>query len=132
MIDRLKIKDLSIGKGKPFGADDYFSFSILTLMIAMFIYHRWLGYRTYTFENLENVNVYNALKPSEVNKIYEENQISPAEMAIIQSKEHQVYKDSKLQEEILNRSTSSLAFGTINDVPRVDIRQRFNTSVKKS
>ena len=82
-------------------------------------------------ENLENVNIYNALKPSEINKIYEENEISPVELAVINSKEHKEYRDKKLMQDIISKTHGSLVFGAINDVPKVDIREKFKESLKK-
>jgi hypothetical protein len=79
MVDRLNLKSITVGKGKMFGPEDYFSFSLLTIFIIIVILDRARQYKTYSFENLENVNIYNALKPSEVVKIYEDNEISPAE-----------------------------------------------------
>ena len=52
----------------------------------MIFYSRKKEYKTYTFENLENVNIYNALKPSEINRIYEENERSPIEQVLMNSK----------------------------------------------
>lgn len=69
-----------------FGPEDYFSFTLVTLLLLFFILQRKKDYGTYTFENLENINIYNALKPSEVNKIYEDSQISPIEQEIIKTK----------------------------------------------
>ncbi len=52
----------------------------------MIFYSRKKEYKTYTFENLENVNIYNALKPSEINRIYEQNERSPMEQILINSR----------------------------------------------
>ena len=92
MVDRLKLKIITVGKGKMFGPEDYFSFTFLTVLIIVVILDRARKYKTYSFENLENVYIYNALKPSEVVKIYEDNEISPAEQVMINSKEHIEYK----------------------------------------
>jgi len=131
MIDRLNLKSITIAKGKIFGPDDYFSFTILTLVLLFIFITRKSQYKKYTFENLENVNIYNALKPSEINKIYEDNEISPSEMAIINSKEHKQYKDKRLIQDIISKTQTSLVFGGINDVPKLDIRGKFNESLKK-
>jgi hypothetical protein len=85
MIDRLKLKDITVGKGRMFGPEDYFGFSAITFFIVFIIMTRKRQYETYTFENLENVNVYNALKPSEVNKIYQDNEITPLEQVLTSS-----------------------------------------------
>jgi hypothetical protein len=130
MIDRLDIRGMTIGKGKIFGPDDYLSFSLLTVFLFMLFMSRKDQYKSYTFENLENVNIYNALKPSEINKLYEENEISPIEQVIINSKEHQIFKDKKLAENIVHKTTASLAFGGVNDVPKLDIRKKFENSLK--
>jgi hypothetical protein len=86
MIDRLKLKEITIGKGRLFGPDDYMGLTILTLFILIIFSTRMKQYETYTFENLQNVNIYNALKPSEVNKIYSDNEMSPVEQVVIDSK----------------------------------------------
>ncbi len=114
-----------------FGPEDYLSFTLLTLLLVFVFYSRSDQYKSYSFENLENVNIYNALKPSEVVKIYEENEVSPAEQAIINSEEHQNYKNQQLMEKIRTSTKYSIGFGTINDVPKVDIKQRFKESIKK-
>ena len=80
------MKSVSIGKGKIFGPDDYMGFTLLTVFLFMIFYSRKKEYKTYTFENLENVNIYNALKPSEINKIYEDNERSPIEQVMLNSK----------------------------------------------
>lgn len=54
-------------------------------LIALFI-SRKKEYKTYTFENLENVNIYNAMKPSEINKVYDSKEISPIEQVIMNTK----------------------------------------------
>jgi hypothetical protein len=131
MIDRLNLKSITIAKGKIFGPDDYFSFTILSLLIFFVFITRKSQYKKYTFENLENVNIYNALKPSEINKIYEDNEISPAEMAILNSKEHKQYQDKRLRKDIISKTQTSLVFGGINDVPKLDIRGKFNESLEK-
>ena len=86
MIDRLKLKEITIGKGRLFGPDDYLGLTILTLFILIVIGTRMKQYETYTFENLQNVNIYNALKPSEVNKIYTDKEISPIEQTVMETK----------------------------------------------
>jgi hypothetical protein len=86
MVDRLKLKEITIGKGRMFGPDDYMGITILTLFLLIIIGTRMKQYETYTFENLQNVNIYNALKPSEVNKIYADNEISPVEQVVMDSK----------------------------------------------
>ena len=131
MVDRLNIKKISIGKGKMFGPEDYFSFSFLTLLIIFLFMDRKENYKTYSFENLENVNIYNALKPSEVVKIYEENEISPAEQMILNSEEHQKFKHKKLASEIANKVKFNAGIGRINDVPKVDIKKQFKESLNK-
>lgn len=131
MIDRLNLKGVTVARGKIFGPEDYISFSVLTFFILFIFITRKSQYKKYTFENLENVNIYNALKPSEINKIYEENEISPVELAVINSKEHKEYKDKKLMQDIISKTHGSLVFGGINDVPKVDIREKFKESLKK-
>jgi len=81
----LDLKSVTLGKGKIFGADDYLGFTLITLFLLGILFSRKKEYKTYTFENLENVNIYNALKPSEINKIYESNEISPIEQVILSS-----------------------------------------------
>ena len=61
-------------------------FTLLTVCIFLLLFSRKNEYKTYTFENLENVNIYNALKPSEINKIYEDNERSPMEQVLMNSK----------------------------------------------
>jgi hypothetical protein len=131
MIDRLNLSGITLSKGKIFGPDDYLSFTMLTLLILFVFFSRKSQYKRYTFENLENVNIYNALKPSEINRIYEDNEISPAELAVLNSKEHKEFKDRKLMEDIVNKTQSSLVFGGINDVPKLGIKEKFKESLKK-
>jgi hypothetical protein len=83
MIDRLKLKEVTLSKGRMFGPDDYVGFTLITFFILFILITRKRQYETFTFENLENVNVYNALKPSEVNKIYNDAEISPLEQTVI-------------------------------------------------
>jgi hypothetical protein len=85
MIDRLKLKEVTLSKGRLFGPDDYVGFTFLTFFLFVIFITRKRQYETFTFENLENVNIYNALKPSEVNKIYNDNEISPLEQTVISS-----------------------------------------------
>lgn len=85
MVDRLNLKEITVGKGKMFGPDDYLGITILTLFILFVLSTRMKQYETYTFENLQNVNIYNALKPSEVNKIYNDNEISPLEQVVLET-----------------------------------------------
>ena len=82
----MDLKSVTLGKGKIFGADDYLGFTLITMFLIGILFSRKKEYKTYTFENLENINIYNALKPSEINKIYESNEISPLEQVIINSK----------------------------------------------
>ena len=85
-IDRLDLKSVTLGKGKIFGADDYLGITLLSMFLFGLLFSRKKEYRTYTFENLENINIYNALKPSEINKIYESHEISPLEQVIMNTK----------------------------------------------
>jgi hypothetical protein len=97
MIDRLKLKDLTIGKGRLFGPDDYMGLTIVTLFLLIIIGTRMRQYETYTFENLQNVNIYNALRPSEVNKIYSDKEISPVEQTVMDSKgNYYLFRTSKI------------------------------------
>ncbi len=131
MVDRLKLNQVTVGKGKMFGPEDYTSFTLITLFIIVFFLDRQRQYKTYNIENLENVNIYNALKPSEVVKIYEENEISPAEQMVLNSKEHQQYKEQKLIADIRNNVQMSASIGRINDVPKLDIKKKFKESLKR-
>jgi len=81
----LDLRNITLGKGRLFGPDDYTSFSILTLVIVLFLLIRRYDYKTNTFENLELVNIYNALKPAEINQIYEDNKVSPLEEKIMET-----------------------------------------------
>ncbi len=83
----MDLKSVTLGKGKIFGADDYLGFTLITLFLLGILFSRKKEYKTYTFENLENVNIYNALKPSEINKIYESNEISPIEQVILRGRD---------------------------------------------
>ena len=85
MIDRLNLKEVTVGKGRLFGPDDYLGLTVVTLFILYIILTRKKQYHTYTFENLQNVNIYNALRPAEVNKIYSDKEISPLEQVVLQS-----------------------------------------------
>jgi len=125
-------------------------FTLLTVFLFLIFYSRKREYKTFTFENLENVNIYNALKPSEINKIYEENERSPIEQIMMNSKgifnniklfnifliifykilEHQEYKDKKLHENVTKKFSIASNFGVINDVPKTDLKKRFNNSIK--
>ncbi len=131
MIDRLNLKSVTLGKGKIFGPEDYLSFTFLTIVILVIFLGHNGEYKNYSFENLENVNIYNALKPSEVVKIYEENEISPSEQMMAKSEEHIKYKNEQLKEKINTSVKYSMSFGTVNDVPKVDIKQKFKESIKK-
>lgn len=82
----MDLKSVTIGKGKIFGPDEYLGVTILTMFLLGLFFSRKKEYKTYTFENLENINIYNALKPSEINKIYEQNEISPIEQVIMNTK----------------------------------------------
>ncbi len=85
MIDRLNLKEVTVGKGKLFGPDDYLGLTVLTLFILYVVITRKKQYHTYTFENLQNVNIYNALRPAEINKIYSDKEISPLEQVVLQT-----------------------------------------------
>lgn len=89
----MDLKSVSLGKGKIFGADEYLGFTLLTMFLIALLFSRKKEYKSYTFENLENINIYNALKPSEINKIYEQNEISPIEQVIINSKGNFLLKE---------------------------------------
>lgn len=132
MVDRLNLKSITLGKGKLFGPEDFLSFTVLTLFLLFIFFSRKDQYKTYSFENLENVNIYNALKPSEVVKIYEENEVSPAEQVVINSKEHEEYRNNQLMQKLASQTRTSLALGTINDVPKIDIKQKYKESLKSA
>ncbi len=130
MVDRLNLKNITVGKGKIFGPEDYMSFTFLTILIIIFFLDRQRQYKTFSFENLENVNIYNALKPSEVVKIYEDNEISPTEQVMMNSKEHVLYKEMKAKDEMKSKIKLISSHGRINDVPKLDIKQQFKDSIK--
>lgn len=130
MVDRLKLNKITISKGKILGPDDYFSFTVITILIVLFFLERKYWYKTYNLENLENVNIYNALKPSEVVKIYEENEISPSEQFMSNTQEHLNYEQRQNNENLKNEIISSTKFRKINDVPKIDIKKKFNESLK--
>lgn len=130
MVDRLDLKSVTVGKGKLFGPEDYIGFSFLTLLIAFFIISKFENYHTNSFENIQNINIYNSIKPSEVNKLYEENEISPVEQVVLLEKQHMAYQDKKLLDNILTKTQNSLAFGTINDVPKVDLKKKLKENLK--
>lgn len=132
MIDRLELNKVTVGKGKLFGPEDYFSVSFLAFFLITFFIMRKRNTETYTFENLENVNIYNALKPSEVVQLYEDNFISPQDQEVLNSVEHQVYKQKMLMNNVNKKMQSSLSFGLINDVPKVDLKKQFKESINKN
>jgi hypothetical protein len=86
MVDRLNMGNITLGKGKLFGPEDYFGFTLLTLFILMLFLSRKKEYHTFDLKNLENINIYNALRPSEVAKIYEDTEISPIEQTVLNTK----------------------------------------------
>ena len=131
MVDRLGLKKITVGRGKMFGPEDYMSFTLLTILFIVLFLDRKRQYKSYSFENLENVNIYNALKPSEVVKIYEDNEVSPTEQRMLNSKEHVKYREDKIIEEMKNKVKLSASLGRINDVPKVDIKNKFKASLDK-
>ena len=78
------------------------------------------------------VNIYNALKPSEVNKIYEDNKISPLEAKIMDTVDYKLYKNKQIIDNIILKTSKNVGFGVINDMPKLDIKQRFKASIKSS
>jgi hypothetical protein len=46
--------------------------------------------------------------------------------------EHQEYKDKKLHENVVRKFSISSNFGVINDVPKTDLKKRFNKSINNS
>jgi curved DNA-binding protein CbpA len=131
MIDRLGLKQMTLSKGKPFGPEDYMGFTILTFFILYVIYSRSWEYKTYTFENMQNINIYNALKPSEVVKIYEDNEISPQEQITLETKEHKKFSEEKVLQETIKKAYDKVLFGVVSDVPKADLKKQFNQSIKE-
>jgi hypothetical protein len=80
----LDLKSITIGKGKMLGPDDYMGFTMMLFFAILLLASRKKDYESNDFKNLEYVNIYNALKPSEIVKIYEDTQKAPIE-EIIQS-----------------------------------------------
>jgi len=78
----LDLKSITIGKGKMFGPDDYMGFTLMLFFAILILGSRKSDYESNDFANLEYVNIYNALKPSEVVKIYEDTQKAPIEEII--------------------------------------------------
>ena len=68
-----------------FGPDDYMGFSLLLFFAIFLLISRKKDYESNDFKNLEYVNIYNALKPAEIVKIYEENQKAPIEELVEQT-----------------------------------------------
>ncbi len=66
------------------GPDDYMGFTMMLFFAILLLASRKKDYESNDFKNLEYVNIYNALKPSEIVKIYEDTQKAPIE-EIIQS-----------------------------------------------
>jgi curved DNA-binding protein CbpA len=129
MIDRLNIKAVTAQKHRMFGPEDYMGFLIFTIIIGIFIISRINMYYTNSFDNLENVNIYNALKPSEVVKIYDEKEIPPVEQIIINTKDHQQYKEKENLKYSLEQAKTAYAVGAIKDVAKVDLKKKFNSSL---
>lgn len=78
----MDLKSITIGKGKLFGPDDYMGFCMMLFFVIFILASRKKDYESNDFKNLEYVNIYNALKPSEIVKIYEDNQKAPIEEVI--------------------------------------------------
>ena len=68
-----------------FGPDDYMGFSFLVFFAIFLFMSRKKDYASNDFKNLEYINIYNALKPVEIVKIYEENQKAPIEEVVEKS-----------------------------------------------
>lgn len=79
---------------------------------------------------MENLNIYNALKPSEVTKIYEDAEISPTEASMINTKEHQDYKQKQTEKALLGKTVNNVYMGAINDIPKTDLKQRFKNNIQ--
>jgi hypothetical protein len=132
MVDRLDLNSITLGRGKVFGPQDYFGFTLLTFFLVFLVTTRYIDYKTNSFKNIENINIYNAMKPAEVVRIYEDNEISPLEQTVISSKEHTKYKEKQIMKDVLTKTHNSLAFGTINDLPKTDLRKKLNDSINKN
>ena len=138
----MDIRNITLGKGKLFGPDDYVSFSAITIFILIFIFARKHAYDTNSFENLELVNIYNALKPAEVNQIFEDNKISPLEAKLMETEgnirtfninlDYKKYKTKQIFDNISTKTNKNIGFGVINDIPKVDIKQKFKSSIKNN
>lgn len=137
MIDRLGLKADTIQKGKFFGAEDYLGFFAFTyiLFIILYMVKRQSYNEAVDYDNIKKDNIYNILDTSkakivDVEVTYEDNEITPLEQKMRDSKDYSRYinqEKDKIKE--LLESESDLKNLNINSLPAIDLRSRFNQSL---
>lgn len=131
MIDRLKLSEITLGKGKLFGPEDYFSFLLFTIIIYSVIFSK--RYYESNFEDLQKSNIYNSLKDYSEDKAdlkYKETQLTPQEKRITETNDYVIYKNKQIEAKAeLNSKYSQMIEGGISEVPKFDIKKAFNKEI---
>lgn len=129
MVDRLNLKSEIIGRGKFFGADEWPSFLLFTLLIWWFIYNKAYKGATKTFEDLRKENIYNVFRQDSYKKSeveYKKHEKSPLEKSLSKDKDFGEYEKTRLKEinEMLKKE--NINDFRLMEVPKMDLKSKFN------
>jgi hypothetical protein len=132
MIDRLNLKSETIGRGKYFGADDWFSFLLVTFVIWYFLYNKSYKMSVKTFEDLRKVNIYNIFKDDSYRKDieYKSNEKSPLESSLSKNKDFKEYEINRMKEinEMLKKE--NIKDFRLKEIQKVDLKAKFNQELE--
>lgn len=128
MLDRLNLQSVSAPKNKLLGPGEYFGFFALTAGILLVLFFRSKTYSKQALNDADYLNIYNALKPAELSKIYEDNQASPLETITKETKEFKEFvAKQELEKAMVAMSVQSLK--PKEAVVAVNLREQFNKEI---
>lgn len=131
MIDRHKISQMTIGKGKLLGAEDYSTFLLITSIVLVFVFTA-LNSSQLDFENLQKHNIYYTLNDySDLKEdiTYKDNELTPYEKKISEMGGYKNFVSTlktipvKDQNNVIQKFSYTDA--KIRDIPKLNIKEEF-------
>ncbi len=131
MIDRHKISQMTIGKGKLLGAEDYNTFMFITSLVLIIIL-TLIKSSQLNFDNMQKHNIYYTLKDySDLKEDieYKDKQMTPYEKQISEMGEYKKFISTiktipvKDQNNVIQKF--SYTDSRIRDIPKLNIKEEF-------
>ena len=128
MSDRLNLKQDIIGRGKLFGPDDYFSFSVFTWILVWIVFSQFMDRDNIEYKNQTRNNIYNVLEDGIKTTNTYENKVSPLEQSLanrLNLKQYEKDRINTINKKLYNEKDPI----RIDYVSNIDIKEKFNKNL---